>query len=580
MSEACSHGCVLVVWSYGRIMVALEPLPYLYRLQLGIANAYLWTGDGGVTRVDTGPAGSAPLIRAALDELGLRPEDLRRIVLTHFHDDHAGSAAEVASWGGAPIAAGIADAAIIRGMEVGPAPNFTDTERALHALVAGDLPPAPPACVDQEVDEGDVLDFAGGAAVLSVPGHTAGSIALHAPGHGFLITGDIIGEHEGSIVLGPFNTDRPLAWTSLQRLVSLDLEGLRLRAWHAVRRGGVDRAPGRKRPTGLTAFSRLGAAPSRSSRAPYRPPDRPASERALLPLHDLQSGRRDGSTRGTLRLRPSRRGCGSATGPTRRPRVAAGRAAPQVLTAARSPRDFTGSGSACRSGAMPFDVWVSAPGTAFPGGHGTPRGKNHRQRTRLCADQAARRATCEGFTMRKLVSGLSMSLDGVVEAPETWHLPYLSDQLRAALGAYLASADTLLMGRNTYEAFAGYWATQGSDVPFADHINNTPKFVVSSTMTPPTWQNTTQVKDEVLAKVAELKSAPGKDISVAGSPTLVRALLKAGLLDEVWLTIHPVVVGPGIRLFDESAGRLALALVHSEAYDNGVLSVTYRPEAG
>lgn len=182
--------------------------------------------------------------------------------------------------------------------------------------------------------------------------------------------------------------------------------------------------------------------------------------------------------------------------------------------------------------------------------------------------------------MRKLVSGLSMSLDGVVEAPETWHLPYLSDQLRAALGAYLASADTLLMGRNTYEAFAGYWATQGSDVPFADHINNTPKFVVSSTMTPPTWQNTTQVKDEVLAKVAELKSAPGKDISVAGSPTLVRALLKAGLLDEVWLTIHPVVVGPGIRLFDESAGRLALALVHSEAYDNGVLSVTYRPEAG
>ncbi len=267
------HPGRMVVWSYGRIMVALEPLPYLYRLQLGIANAYLWTGDGGVTLVGTGPAGSGPLSRAALDELGLR-----------------GSAAEVASWGGAPIAAGRADAAIIRGMEVGPAPNFTDTERALHALVAGDLPPAPPARVDQEVDEGDVLDFAGGAAVLSVPGHTAGSIALHATGHGFLITGDIVGEREGSIVLGPFNTDRPLAWMSLQRLVSLDLEARRLRAWHAVRRGGVDRAPGRNRPTGLTAFSRLGAAPSRSSRAPYRTPDRPASERALLPLHDLQTG--------------------------------------------------------------------------------------------------------------------------------------------------------------------------------------------------------------------------------------------------------------------------------------------------
>lgn len=93
----------------------------------------------------------------------------------------------------------------------------------MHA-VAADLQPAPPCRVNQEVHDQDVLDLGEGAVVLSVPGHTPGSIALHLPAAGLLLTGDIIAGHQGNIVLGPFNTDRTQAWQSLQRLVALDVD--------------------------------------------------------------------------------------------------------------------------------------------------------------------------------------------------------------------------------------------------------------------------------------------------------------------------------------------------------------------
>jgi glyoxylase-like metal-dependent hydrolase (beta-lactamase superfamily II) len=201
----------------------VEVVPGLHLLRLPVANAWLWRDADGATLVDTGPPGSGPAVAEALRSLGLRREDVHRVVLTHCHDDHAGSAAEVASWAGAEVVVGRADAPVVRGDVPGPPPAFTPAEQALHAVVAADLEQAPACRVDREVDDGDVLDLAGSAVVLGVPGHTPGSIALHLPEHGVLITGDTVAEYQGQAILGPFSTDRAQAWADLQRLATLDV---------------------------------------------------------------------------------------------------------------------------------------------------------------------------------------------------------------------------------------------------------------------------------------------------------------------------------------------------------------------
>ena len=99
--------------------------------------------------------------------------------------------------------------------------------------------------------------------------------------------------------------------------------------------------------------------------------------------------------------------------------------------------------------------------------------------------------------MRKIVAGLFMTLDGVVESPEKWQLPYFNDEMGAALESGMAASDAILLGRRTYQEFAGYWPDQGSDVPFADHINNTPKLVVSTTLDTVEWRNSTLIKGDV-----------------------------------------------------------------------------------
>ena len=89
--------------------------------------------------------------------------------------------------------------------------------------------------------------------------------------------------------------------------------------------------------------------------------------------------------------------------------------------------------------------------------------------------------------MRKIVAGLFISLDGVVKSPEKWHFPYMNDEMQQAVGQQMAASDTMLLGRRTYEEFAAFWAHQGSDVEFADHINATPKLVVSTTLETANW---------------------------------------------------------------------------------------------
>lgn len=193
---------------YRRWVDIVELRPQLYRLMLGRFQAYLWCDGDGVTLIDSGEAGSGPAIAEGLGRIGLAPSDLSRLVLTHFHDDHTGSADEVSSWTDIQVVAHAADAPVFRGELPGPPPAFTPFERDLHAQVAAGLQPAGPARVDLEVQDGDILDFGGGARVISTPGHTEGSIALHLPEHGVLITGDIAAEYGGQVILGLFNLDR------------------------------------------------------------------------------------------------------------------------------------------------------------------------------------------------------------------------------------------------------------------------------------------------------------------------------------------------------------------------------------
>ena len=177
--------------------------------------------------------------------------------------------------------------------------------------------------------------------------------------------------------------------------------------------------------------------------------------------------------------------------------------------------------------------------------------------------------------MRRINAWLFMTLDGVIEAPEKWVLP--DSEMFAATEAGYASSDALLLGRRTYETFAASWPQRGSEVPNADWMNTTPKYVASTTLTSPDWNNTTVLEGDIAGAVTRLKNEDGMDIIVNGSGALVRTLMREHLLDELRLFVHPVVVGAGRRLFDDESEPVDLALVNSHAYDNGVISLTYRP---
>lgn len=182
--------------------------------------------------------------------------------------------------------------------------------------------------------------------------------------------------------------------------------------------------------------------------------------------------------------------------------------------------------------------------------------------------------------MRKIIAGEFVSLDGVMEAPHEWHFPYWSDEMGEVVSAQMAQTDAMLLGRVTYLEFAAFWPGQSSDEnPAAAHMNDTPKFVVSTTLdNVAAWQNSTLIGGDVLDGIARLKEQPGKDIGITGSATLVQSLLDAGLLDELRLLVHPIVVGHGKRLFRQEAKQAGLKLVDATTFSTGVLSLTYEPD--
>jgi dihydrofolate reductase len=186
----------------------------------------------------------------------------------------------------------------------------------------------------------------------------------------------------------------------------------------------------------------------------------------------------------------------------------------------------------------------------------------------------------EEAPMRKVIASEIVSLDGVVESPEKWHFPYFNDEMGEAIGAAMAASDAMLLGRVTYEGFAAFWPSQepsDEDQETTNYMNDTPKFVVSRTLEEPLeWNNSTLIKGDVAEEITKLKRQPGKDISITGSPTLVRSLLADDLLDELRLMVHPIVVGSGKRLFEDGGDQKALQLADSKTFGTGVVYLTYQ----
>lgn len=185
--------------------------------------------------------------------------------------------------------------------------------------------------------------------------------------------------------------------------------------------------------------------------------------------------------------------------------------------------------------------------------------------------------------MRKIIVTEFITLDGVIEAPggnETPH-PHAGWQFKYSapeIGKYkideLSSVDTLLLGKNTYEAFAAYWPGLSND-GFADRINPMPKYVVSRSLQKVSWNNS-HILHDVAQDVAALKESDGGDILVYGSATLVKGLLHHDLIDELRLMVFPLSIGGGLRLFDDNLELKKFGLKHSRATENGVLILEYQ----
>jgi len=177
--------------------------------------------------------------------------------------------------------------------------------------------------------------------------------------------------------------------------------------------------------------------------------------------------------------------------------------------------------------------------------------------------------------MRKIKSNFFISLDGVVESPDQWHFPYFDDEMGAAGGAGFAPADALLMGRVLYNDWAAYWP-EHADEPFGGVMNSIKKYVVSNSLQAAEWQNSEIISGDVAQKLTAIKAQDGGDIAMSGSPTTVRWLLREGLLDELNLLVHPIVVGDGLaRLFPPDEPRIPLELRSAQTFRTGVLNLSY-----
>ncbi len=181
--------------------------------------------------------------------------------------------------------------------------------------------------------------------------------------------------------------------------------------------------------------------------------------------------------------------------------------------------------------------------------------------------------------MRKILATMFSSLDDVVEAPHEWHFPYFNDEMGAAVDRVIGSStDTLLLGRETYEGFADAWPSRETDGDeFAKHLGDCRKIVVSNQDIELPWRNSELLKGGLEDGVRALKEESGTHIAISGSPSVVRQLLAAGLLDELHLLVHPIALGKGTRLFEGLDAPVPLKLISSATFKTGVLDLVYGP---
>lgn len=202
--------------------------------------------------------------------------------------------------------------------------------------------------------------------------------------------------------------------------------------------------------------------------------------------------------------------------------------------------------------------------------------------------------------MRKVIVSEFLTLDGVMEAPDKWSFQFFNDEAMKFKYDELFASGALLIGRVTYEIFAGAWptltdeedlrrvkeaggdaesieASMGEGSPFADRMNSIPKFVVSTTLKQAEWNNSTLIKGNVPEQVAKLKQQPGQDILVGGSCELVHTLMQHDLIDEYRLMVFPLVLGSGKRLFKDGSEKKILRLVETRTFRLGAVVLTYQP---
>jgi dihydrofolate reductase len=193
--------------------------------------------------------------------------------------------------------------------------------------------------------------------------------------------------------------------------------------------------------------------------------------------------------------------------------------------------------------------------------------------------------------VRKIIVFMNLTLDGVMQAPGRpdedrrggfehggWALPYADPDMGKVAMESMAGTDGILLGRRTYEDFYGVWPNRTDGNPFTAVLNNTEKFVASRTLQEPLpWVNSTLLKGDAAEAVARLKEQAGKDIVVLGSGDLVQSLVRCNLIDEYVLQIHPLILGSGRRLFNDSGSRAALKLIDTKTTSTGVMIATYQP---
>jgi glyoxylase-like metal-dependent hydrolase (beta-lactamase superfamily II) len=209
----------------GRVREVVEIIPGVYDIDLGLVHAYLYKEADRVTLIDTGLATSATQIIDALAAIGAKPRGLGQIVVTHYHIDHMGALAEMAERTGAQVLAHVLDAPVVRGEQPEEEPRLSDLEKPFHEDISKNVMPARRCAVDRELVDGAEIELDGGATVVHVPGHTAGSIALYVPKRRVLFVGDAAARlPDGQLIVGVFNVDPAQTRASFRKLAALEFD--------------------------------------------------------------------------------------------------------------------------------------------------------------------------------------------------------------------------------------------------------------------------------------------------------------------------------------------------------------------